>query len=191
MRSRLLPVVAMAVVAATLQIACNAASTLQKGSSDQDLDAALAQQMSLHDALQVAPEDARPEIVDQLGPPDAFTVTMQEVEGQMVRQEEWAYFDEATRIDFVDGSLVWTVDIEPVPEGSLLASYYDPLAFQARMSLDEVRALLPGQDLAVVDLAEADMPGGVAVAGDQILLGFDQDQLVYVQTFALAPEATP
>jgi len=144
--------------------------------------------VSLEDALAVTPEDRRQEILSQLGPPDAFSLEWQELEGRRVRWEEWSYFDFRSRFDFVDGELVWTLDIDPAPDGTLYAHAFDPLAFEAGLSSDEVMDRLPDISLTELPLDEADIPGGMLVAGDQILLGFDQNELVYVQTFILTPE---
>jgi len=147
--------------------------------------------MSLDQALETATEDNRPGILQQMGPPDAFSLAFEQINGQMIRQEEWSYFDDQTRFDFVDGTLLWTVAIEPLSEAAIYASYYDPQGFRQGMSLDQVQDLLSDQELVQEDTAENGFPGGTIVAGDQILLGFDQDRLVFVQTFPLMLEVTP
>ncbi len=144
--------------------------------------------LSLQEALKTPSEDQRQETLRLLGPPDAFTLQWQELEGQLIRQEEWSYFDFKSRFDFVDGELLWTVDIPAAPDGSTYAHAFDPLTFKPGMSIDEAKALVGDPDLEELPLDEADVPGGMALAGDQILLGFDQGKLVYVQTFILSPE---
>jgi hypothetical protein len=144
--------------------------------------------ISFEEALAVPSEDRRPGILSQLGTPDAFTLEWQELEGELVRWEEWSYFDFQSRFDFVDGELLWTLEIDPAPDGTIFAHAFDPLAFQPGMSIAETEAVLPELDLVELPLEEAEIPGGLLLAGDQILLGFDQDQLVYVQTFILTPE---
>ena len=49
-------------------------------------------------------------------------------------------------------------------------------------------SLLVGQELLEMDLAEGDIPGGLMLVADQLMLGFDQDRLVYAESFYLAPE---
>lgn len=147
-------------------------------------------EMSLEEALQVTSEDRRPTVREEMGAPDTFTVHFQALEGETVRFESWSYFDFQSRFDFVDGELLWTADLEPLPDGSLFPHYYQPDDFQAGMTVDEVRELLGGKELLAIDLAEGDIPGGLALVGDQILLGFDQGGLVYVETLALAPDET-
>jgi hypothetical protein len=147
-------------------------------------------EMTLAEALEVTPEDARPEVLRLMGIPDSITITWQELEGQPVRLEEWSYYDSETRFDFVDGELAWTVDIPAAPDGSLFAHQYDPLDFASTLTLSEVKAMLADQTLVEESLAEADAPGGLALIGDQILLGFDGGRLVFVQTFILSPDGS-
>ena len=132
--------------------------------------------------------DERPETLELLGAPDAFTLQWQELQGQIVRWEEWSYFDFESRFDFVDGVMLWTLDIDPAPSGSIYAHVYDPLDFTAGMTMAEVQGMLPDIQVTVMTLEEVDIPFGVLFVGDQILLGFDEEGLVYVQTFILEPE---
>ena len=143
--------------------------------------------MSLEEALEVTPVDARPTVLEEMGPPDTFTINFSDLEGQTVRWENWSYFDFTRQFDFIDGELLWTIDIEEVPDGSIYAHFYDPLEFQASMSLAEVQNLLPGQELVEIDLAAVDLEGALILAGDQIMFGFVDDQLVYVETVILSP----
>jgi hypothetical protein len=39
-----------------------------------------------------------------------------------------------------------------------------------------------------MDLAEGDIPGGLMMGADQLMLGFDQERLVYAESFYLAEE---
>jgi len=143
--------------------------------------------MSLEEAFEVTPVDSRPTVMEEMGPPDAFTITFQELEGQIVRWETWSYFDFTTQFDFIDGELLWTIDLEEVPDGSIYAHFYDPADFQVGMSAAEVKNLLSDQELLEIDLDALEYEDGLALAGDQILVGFDQDQLVYVETVILSP----
>jgi hypothetical protein len=127
-------------------------------------------------------------VLEKMGAPDAFSIRFEIVEDQVVRWETWSYFDYESAMDFVDGELLWTMDLEPVPDGSLYAHYYNPEDFYAHMSVDEVRALLSWQTLEEIDLSEGEIESGVMLVGDQILLGFDQGRLVYVETLILEPQ---
>jgi hypothetical protein len=175
-------------------LACNLPAILTgEGKSDvmehAELDSLIAEAgISLDEVMATPAVDERPETLKLLGAPDAFTLQWQELQGQTVRWEEWSYFDHESRFDFVDGELLWTLEIDPAPSGSIYAHAFNPLDFEAGMSMAEVQAILPDIAMAQVPLDEADIPGGVLLAGDQILLGFDQDQLVYLQTFIVNPD---
>jgi len=132
--------------------------------------------------------DERPETLDLMGAPDAFTLQWQVIDDQYVRWEEWSYFDFESRFDFVDGVLLWALEIEPAPSGTIYAHAFNPLDFEVGMTLDEIQRMLPDNPLTEFPLDEVDIPGGLAVVGDQIMLGFDEGGLVYVQTFILEPE---
>jgi hypothetical protein len=143
--------------------------------------------LSLQQALAVTPRDDRPEILKQMGHPDAFRIIFEDLDSQTIRREEWSYFDDQARFDFIDGTLIDTARIVPTPNGTIFASYYDPSDFHPYMTLGQVQALFPEQELLQVDASEAGVPGGLLVAGNQILMGFDQGQLVYVETLVLTP----
>lgn len=144
--------------------------------------------MSLEEALNTPAEDHRGRVLELMGPPDTFRLTFQELEGSVVRWEEWAYYDLGARFDFVDGQLLWTVELEPIPGIAIYAHFYDPRDFTADMSPDQARALLTGQELAEMDMAEGELPGGLFLGADQLLLGFDQNRLVYAESLYLTPE---
>ena len=146
--------------------------------------------LSLDEALSMPVEDHRERMLELMGPPDTFRLIFQELQGTVMRREEWAYYDLGARFDFVDGQLIWTVDLEPVPDVAIYAHFYDPRDFTAYMSAAEARELLAGQELAEMDLAEGDIPEGLFLGADQLMLGFDQDRLVYAESFYLVPEVT-
>ena len=145
----------------------------------------LDQEMTLDQALTVNLEDNREQVLRQMGPPDVFKITFQDLNGTRVRQEEWSYFDDQSRFDFINGALLWTIDLASVPDTSVNASTYDPLTFTDGMTVDEVQSLLSDQQLMQVELADYGVPGGLVMAGDQILLGFEAGKLVSVRTFEL------
>lgn len=147
--------------------------------------------MTLAEALDTPAEDHRPRLLELMGPPDTFRLTFQQLEGTEVRWEEWAYYDLGARFDFVDGQLLWNVDLEPPPEVAIYAHFYDPRDFTAAMSPVDARTLLADQEVAEMDLAEGDIPGGLMLAADQLLLGFDGGRLVYAESFFLTPEVQP
>ncbi len=161
------------------------------GSQPSPADSAQDDTISLEAALLIPPEDRRPTILAEMGAPDAFSISFDTLNGQVVRSESWSYFDFNQRFDFIDGELLWTAELEPVPDGSLYAHFYTPESFGAHMSSAEVRDLMVGQSLEAFDLAEGGVEGGMLLVGDQILLGFEQDRLVYVETLILEPDGSP
>jgi hypothetical protein len=172
-------------------LACNAPNFLS--SAPEDLEEVVQQAeeeagMMLEEALNIPADDHRPRVLELMGPPDTFRLTFQELEGSMVRWEEWAYYDLGARFDFVDGQLLWTVELEPVPDLAIYAHFYDPREFTADMSPDLARALLADQELVEIDMAEGDIPSGLFLGADQLLLGFDQNRLVYAESLYLTPE---
>lgn len=172
----------------TASVACNLGEYLPSRDTSETVSEAEAS-MSLAQALAASLEDRRQTILEQMGSPDVFLIQFEDLEGQVVRSEQWSYLDFESRFDFIDGELLWTIELEPVPDGSIYAHYYDPMQFEAYMSSAQVRQMLAPQELYALDLAEADIAGGSVLAGDQIILGFEQDRLVYVETFMLSPEA--
>ncbi len=144
--------------------------------------------MSLDQALEIESQDSRPTVIEELGPPDAFSIKFQELAGQSVRWESWSYFDLGAQFDFIDGELIWSVELEPVADGSIYAHWYDPLEFQARMTPADIAILFPEIDFTEIDLSTLDAEGTRVVAGEQLLLGFQDGELVYVETFILSPD---
>ena len=144
--------------------------------------------MTLDQALAVTPRDDRPEILKRMGRPDAFKITFETLGSKVVRYEQWSYFDDQACMDFMNGTLVSTEKLDPLPDGSIFASEYNPQSFQAGMSPQDVTSLMGDTQLAQLDTADEGVTGGLVMAGQQILLGFDQGQLVYVETLVLTTQ---
>lgn len=132
--------------------------------------------------------DRRVELRAQIGSPDAFIVTADEIDGELVRFESWIYYESETQFDFADGEVLWSVALDPLPDGSLLPLQYDPDMFELLASADDVRALLPDVELTEVGIKEKAIPKGIFLAGEQLLLGFVDDKLIYAESMALVPE---
>ena len=178
----------------TAALACNLPA-LQQPTPLRPAGAGAADPTDLQAALDAERVDDRPEVLARLGRPDAFDISLVEVEGGQVRLESWRYYQYGTRVDFVDGEAVLTAEIEPLPDGTIFAAWYDPLAFSAGMTAAEASEVAGAASPAgtiptVMDLAEGgeELAGGTALVGDQILIGLYQDQVVYVETVALMPE---
>lgn len=157
-------------------------------------DPAIRDLEDLQAALSAEKVDDRPEIIAYLGKPDAFDIAFIKVEGGFIRMESWRYYHFGLQVDFVDGEAVWVIELDPMLEGTFFAAWYDPMDFVLGMTGTEVARLVAesspaGEEPQWIDLAEGgeDLIGGVALIGDQIVIGLDQDQLVYVETIALLP----
>lgn len=162
------------------------------GSFGGDTDDATAG-MSAEDVQLITTVDAidrRPDLLAELGPPESFVLAADEISGRISRFESWQYWSNGTQIDLVDGEIAWNLALEPLPEGSFLPLFYSPDEFVLLSSLSEVTERLGDVEFTPVEGAAADLgvEGAELWAGEQILLGFVDDQLVHVQTYPLAPE---
>jgi hypothetical protein len=158
------------------------------GSSTSDAD------YTIEDALSDEVIDERGEVMSYLGLPDAFTISTINVEGVPVRLESWRYYGFGTRVDFVDGEVAWTIDIEPVPDGTILPAWYDPLEFEIGMSTEQAAAVAAsaspaGMSPEHIDISNGgpELVGAVALVGDQILIGVHENGVVYIETIAMFP----
>jgi len=165
-------------------------------SSANDVSTSVPQQ--LDDAWTAPTVDDRPGVVELLGQPFAFKVTFEEVDGTVVRFESWVYPELSTRVDFIDGEALWTIEIDTVPDDTFFPGWYDPLSFTVAMPRDDVVDVVTAASPAGVepeaiplDDAGPEFAGATMLVGDQIILGFADDQLVYVETLPLSPEGTP
>lgn len=149
-------------------------------------------------AFAVATVDDRPELLDTMGVPDTFVVSWQDVEGALVQMESWGYHGFATRVDIVDGEIVLTTDLDVLDPGTFYPSWYDPTAFAALMPIGDALAIATDASPAGFTPEAVDLSGGREATdradlyvGDQIVLGFLEERLVYVESVALAPRAVP
>jgi hypothetical protein len=135
----------------------------------------------------VVPIDRRPSVLAELGGPDAFAITVDEVDGVVSRFESWSYYEAGTQIDFVDGELLWDIEIAGVPDGSFLPLMFDPMEFTMLTSRAEVTAALGDVELTRVT-ADTDLTvdGAELWTAEQLVLAFVDDRLVYAETFVLA-----
>lgn len=140
--------------------------------------------------------DDRVAVLGSMGTPDTFAISWQDVDGHLVQLESWGYHAFVTRVDFADGEFVLTTDL-PIPDAdTIYPGWYDPAVFTALMAMEdalgEAESASPvGQSPEFVDLSDGgeDMAHMNLYVGDQIMLGFLDQQLVYVETVALAPRS--
>ena len=144
--------------------------------------------MTIEEAMAVEIEDRRTTVLAEMGLPDAFSIRFDILEGEVVRWESWSYFDFGNCFEFLDGELLWTVELEPVPDSTLYAHLYSPFDFQPHTSKNEILAYFNGRPFEEISLSDQGIENGLLLIGDQIMLGFEQDKLVYVETLILEPD---
>ncbi len=136
------------------------------------------------------PADDRQPVLVELGQPDAFILEFeQEPEGGLYRIETWSYADVGMVFTFADAVLIETQGIDT--ESAEIVAWpvgYDPLAFTPDMTLEQVKALLTGQELASLDVPVEFGEGMVLYGGDQIVLGFTQGTLEFAETLPITAE---
>jgi hypothetical protein len=139
------------------------------------------------------PADDRQPILAELGQPHAFSLAFeQEPEGGLYRVETWTYADVGMSFTFVDGVLIETAGVDTEsPEIVVWPVNYDPLAFTPDLTLEQVKALLGGQELVSLEAPAEFGEGMIFYAGDQIVLGFTQGTLEFVETLPITVASGP
>lgn len=131
-----------------------------------------------------------------VGAPDAFQVSFERGgaagDGAEVRYETWYYFDLQSAFEFADGKLIGNLPIDPPAALTLLPRKYDPAAFTRGMPWSEVAKLLV-EPLGVEARA---VPGEFGAeltfyAGEQLLVAFDENGLVYAESIPLTAGSAP
>jgi len=134
--------------------------------------------------------DRRGELLAELGGPDAFVITVDEIGGEVVRFESWSYYEATSQIDLVDGEILWDIEIDDVPDGMLLPLTFSPMEFTMLSSVDDVLGVLEDVELESLGTAAAEfeIEGAELWVGEQLVLAFVDDALIYVETYALAAD---
>lgn len=181
------------VAGVVLGAGCNGSSGGSGAAPASGLDGGEGSTLSAEDVAFSATVDAvdrRPELLADLGAPESFVLTADEVGGRVARFESWQYWSSGTQIDLVDGEIAWNLTLDPLPEGSFVPLFYSPDEFVLLSSYDEVVTRLGDVELSPLEGAAAELgvDGAELFAAEQLLLGFVDDQLIHVQTYPLAPE---
>jgi hypothetical protein len=108
---------------------------------------------------------------------------------QDFRLEIWTYNRTGKEITILNGKLVEQTEIEPAA-ASLLPMPYHPEQFASGMDATAVvsAANLGEYIRAPLDIEETEIDGGTLLFGQQIVFGFQGDDLRYVESFALESE---
>ena len=130
------------------------------------------------------------QVVDELDWPDTFMILeVDHREGQRIRQETWAYHQGKTTLTFLDGVFMAEGEVDRLPPGAIPTPYH-PDQFILGSSLAQIRAGLAGVTLLPVEDAEPPESGIRLYAGPQLILGFLNDRLFYVDALAFVPEGS-
>jgi hypothetical protein len=131
------------------------------------------------------PVDERPNVIARFGKPDSFYIIFEEnVDGSISRYEEWTYVNQQTIFIFIDGVFMGSETMD-YPIGLVAAPYwYDPFQFTDKTSLDDVKRMI-GNDLSEMEPPSEFGEDVMLYAGDQILVGFANGYLEYVETFVI------
>jgi tetratricopeptide (TPR) repeat protein len=130
------------------------------------------------------------EIVNRLGPPESFTIMVcapDEDSDEVVRTEIWNYYSMQSRFVFTDGKLIMTEEIEAIDENAVLPKY-TPDRFVYGMSFKEVIDFLGEMEFALAEVIDEYVENGDLYFTEQLVLGFKDDMLFYVESLPLIPE---
>lgn len=129
-------------------------------------------------------------VVDDFGKPDAFTlVEVDDPEGNHIRHEIWAYYQGKTSYTFMDGVFINSGEVEVLPEGYFPTPFH-PEQFTLGNSSEQVRAVLGDSSISLIENSDAIQPGAQFFAGQQLILGFLEDRLYYVEALVFIPEGS-
>ena len=135
-------------------------------------------------------------ILDEFGRPESFRLVFATEGGDQERTasriEEWNYYRLQTRLSFVDGALQGGGEIEDVPDWTLLPMAYRPEQFTGLMGLEEIQRSVTGErPFERLEVPDDLLPGArlEMIGFEQLVLGFEQGRLIYVETVPLFPNA--
>lgn len=130
------------------------------------------------------------EIVNRLGPPESFTImicALDEESDEVVKTEIWNYYSMQSRFVFTDGKLIMTEEIEAIDENAIMPKY-TPDRFVYGMSFKEVIDFLGEKEFALAEVIDEYVENGDLYFTEQLVLGFKNDMLFYVESLPLIPE---
>lgn len=160
-----------------------------------EIDEALVGQLeeAIADLPEPIGENDRDQVRSMIGLPDAFTISIErsgeEGDGPIVRYETWFYYELVTAYEFADGALISNMPIEPVEGLIFLPKKYDPADFERTTTWDEIAPMLSEPDSFEARELEAEYEVPIVYyAGEQLLVAFDDEGLVYVETVPLGED---
>jgi hypothetical protein len=129
-------------------------------------------------------------LIDEFSWPDSFTILEADDEqGEHVRFETWIYYQGKITYTFFDGVFQVEGDVETLSEGYISTPHH-PDQFPLGASPDQIQALLPDHTLVPIDHSEAIQLGAQMFVAQQLVLGFLDNRLFYVDALAFIPEGS-
>jgi hypothetical protein len=127
--------------------------------------------------------------VEDFGYPQSFSLLFFDAEMEdgyagPVRSENWDYYQQGSRLTFVNGELVEESPLD-VEVGELVPQLYWPEQFKAGMKLDQVVAAAALQGWTVVPLESELLSGGEVYYADGLTFGMKDGRLRFLETIAL------
>lgn len=129
-------------------------------------------------------------VYEDFGWPDTFTLSeIDNLEGDSVRYETWVYYYGKSSYTFADGVFITSGEAQPLPEGFTPAPY-QPNHILLGASPEQAKDWMGNNPLTLVEESGAIQEGGKFYVGQQIILGFLDDRLFFVDTFAFIPDGS-
>jgi hypothetical protein len=123
------------------------------------------------------------------GTPDTFEISTEENVNnpdKVTFYESWRYFNYYSSFEFIDGKLMECLRIEAVPAWTVSARQHSPAELRPGLDINQVKKRIGNQNLVSVKLPERFGNELNLYTADQIMLGFSEDILIYIATFALS-----
>jgi hypothetical protein len=147
---------------------------------------------------QPPPSDAYPlsseqqALIQELGYPDAFTLLFYQADqtDQAMRLEIWTYYQLGQEVTMLNGQVIEQDEIDAIA-GPLAQAPYRPEQFIGGMDFDAALQASRLEEYLQVPVEPTGIPGGTLLFGQQIALGFQDETLAYVESFALDSEVLP
>jgi hypothetical protein len=110
-------------------------------------------------------------------------------EGSQIRLEMWAYHGGKTSFTFTDGVFKFEGEVEALPVGYVPTPYH-PNQFPLGSTPEQIMTLLPGVTIVPVQNSEGIQQGVLLYSGQQLILGFLNERLYYVDAMVFVPEGS-
>jgi len=137
------------------------------------------------------PTKPQEEKLFSIGYPEAFTILFyeEEIPGggiQTVRLETWDYYSLALSLTFLNGELIAEDQLEITGPVDLASLPYYPEQFIAFMDLDQVLSAGGIASYIQIPLEELYMEEGVMYFAEGLSFGLKDNELVYIESFAIS-----